>query len=56
MCVYVGKLLVLLDQGEDAAKVYKRLIDRNQENASYYFGMEQATKPGGSLQRWLTYI
>ncbi|XP_067313355.1 N-alpha-acetyltransferase 15, NatA auxiliary subunit a [Pseudorasbora parva] len=40
-----GELLLKLDRAGEAAEVYRRLLERNPENWSYYQGLEKALKP-----------
>lgn len=44
-----GELLLKLERLDEATEVYRRLQERNPENWSYYHGLENALKPGGSL-------
>lgn len=41
-----AKLLMKLDQTEEAVKVYHELLERNPENWAYYQGLEDVLKPG----------
>lgn len=43
--VCLGELLLKLDRASEAAEVYRRLLERNPENWSYYQGLEKALKP-----------
>lgn len=43
--VSVGELLLKLERLDEATEVYRRLLERNPENWSYYHGLEKALKP-----------
>jgi len=43
--ICVGELLLKLDRAGEATEVYRRLLERNPENWSYYQGLEKALKP-----------
>uniref|UniRef100_A0A3Q4HUI6 N-alpha-acetyltransferase 15, NatA auxiliary subunit n=1 Tax=Neolamprologus brichardi TaxID=32507 RepID=A0A3Q4HUI6_NEOBR len=40
-----GELLLKLERLDEATEVYRRLLERNPENWSYYHGLEKALKP-----------
>lgn len=40
-----GELLLKLDRAGEATEVYRRMLERNPENWSYYQGLEKALKP-----------
>nr|XP_015219423.1 PREDICTED: N-alpha-acetyltransferase 16, NatA auxiliary subunit [Lepisosteus oculatus] len=50
-----GEMLLKLGKLEEAAKVYRALIDRNAENWSYYQGLEQALQPSTVEKRLQIY-
>uniref|UniRef100_A0A8C9WFF8 N-alpha-acetyltransferase 15, NatA auxiliary subunit n=1 Tax=Scleropages formosus TaxID=113540 RepID=A0A8C9WFF8_SCLFO len=45
-----GELLLSLERMEEATEVYHQLQERNPENWSYYHGLENALKPGTSVE------
>lgn len=40
-----GELFLKLERPEEAAVIYRRLLERNPENWAYYQGLEKALKP-----------
>lgn len=42
---FAGELFLKLERPEEAAVVYRRLLERNPENWAYYQGLEKALKP-----------
>uniref|UniRef100_A0A674PLT5 N-alpha-acetyltransferase 15, NatA auxiliary subunit a n=1 Tax=Takifugu rubripes TaxID=31033 RepID=A0A674PLT5_TAKRU len=50
-----GELFLKLERPEEAAVVYRRLLERNPENWAYYHGLEKALKPSNSEERLKIY-
>ncbi|XP_048031865.1 N-alpha-acetyltransferase 15, NatA auxiliary subunit a [Megalobrama amblycephala] len=50
-----GELLLKLDRASEAAEVYRRLLERNPENWSYYQGLEKALKPKSAEEKQKIY-
>ncbi|XP_003977076.1 N-alpha-acetyltransferase 15, NatA auxiliary subunit a [Takifugu rubripes] len=50
-----GELFLKLERPEEAAVVYRRLLERNPENWAYYHGLEKALKPNSSEERLKIY-
>uniref|UniRef100_A0A8C9VDN2 N-alpha-acetyltransferase 15, NatA auxiliary subunit n=1 Tax=Scleropages formosus TaxID=113540 RepID=A0A8C9VDN2_SCLFO len=50
-----GELLLNLDRLEEAAAVYRQLLERNPENWSYYHGLEKALKPASIEEKQKIY-
>ncbi|XP_066562716.1 N-alpha-acetyltransferase 16, NatA auxiliary subunit [Amia ocellicauda] len=51
-----GEMLLKLGRLEEAASVYRVLIDRNAENWSYYEGLEKALQPSTVEKRLQIYV
>uniref|UniRef100_A0A3Q4HUQ5 N-alpha-acetyltransferase 15, NatA auxiliary subunit n=1 Tax=Neolamprologus brichardi TaxID=32507 RepID=A0A3Q4HUQ5_NEOBR len=47
-----GELLLKLERLDEATEVYRRLLERNPENWSYYHGLEKALKPSTVEERY----
>uniref|UniRef100_A0A3Q4I354 N-alpha-acetyltransferase 15, NatA auxiliary subunit n=1 Tax=Neolamprologus brichardi TaxID=32507 RepID=A0A3Q4I354_NEOBR len=47
-----GELLLKLERLDEATEVYRRLLERNPENWSYYHGLEKALKPSMTRERY----
>ncbi|CAF93715.1 unnamed protein product, partial [Tetraodon nigroviridis] len=52
---FAGELFLKLERPEEAAVIYRRLLERNPENCAYYQGLEKALKPNSSEERLKIY-